>query len=1368
MGNETSQEHLPVIEQICKSGYLYKQSAHLKQTRKRWIVLVGHHLCSYKNEDMSARTEKFDLYIYDCVKLLNDITTNADHDVEQTEFQFEISCSSSKKRRIFIGKSEADVIDWFNKIKLKQNSHNVPALSHDKPKQQTVIKIPISIKHRDKYMFNERYERIIPYDKVHNYTMNSLITDALDYCHLNKAKFCLIKIERKSFINKECNQNNWRNLLGNISDYPLHDVEQKGLYLVIDYVLNYIQMPIHVECKHEQYNLTFEWTVPYYDVDNHAYAIGTLVTEINAYINSRNDPIKFVITKIKSTSFLGTEMNIDGYDWKALAANILLSYPVDDVRQKGLYLNINIDIYKHDISAMQSICTMQTSNTLCPIYAKMRYQDIFSEKSLNHLYDFEHPDDTECEYGDTCYAYQRLEQGGNTLKDRAHVIIYKHPPRGRRGIANNNDDDHEINSFCLNDDWSENKALYDPTEQDRKESECNDKDGFLKLLIREVVDNGFKSDLCLTEEHEKTNTYSLMSIVNDKLNCMRHKRMGSPLNKAEMLAILLYTGEQSNYDLCKAQRNGNYNIWIWFDYCLFNAINKLSKREYGSYKIYTGLASTKLTMKYVKIGYFKTYVSTSWVKQIALSFVDDDGMMFEINDSFRENAICCDVSWISKFGLNECEVLIARSIDAVFNSFECKVIDTQQGGLQIVSLQCYGHQRRKDAKTPVQILGLDEEHHTLEQEKQDEVEPTTSDEEEKHMVKTSQQVHVITDLCQDHHYDIHIFPWNAKHNDPMLSFGAKHNDIPIHSELLCVPTDPNKDETMALRRNKNKEFVNRFISYSVVHQCPRNDYLFFDNIDLKWDKTKSKYEHDSLMYEWENAFQNGIWDEYFEEIEKWNESVLYEYTDEEKKEFVCRKQLIIIQYAGSNTSSDNTDMQLFQLQSRIQKLIADKNEQINELINNLNTQTDNETNVMVGMRRLLDKCQCISTELQIPQTIPLFIHHFYPSCNNLPKILSRIFENSMKLFIPHQIIMLIVEFSVSFDNSMHYDVWYLQRNAKQCGNEIVKLWNDLLFDEKHYSFTENNKYNGSIDNIWIPSQYLLNNENDSLKIIRDEMRKNNMLHIYRQITWSILLQINSLNDLYDHNVQHIGFGSHWLSGGHAYFYKNFTDWDEWSNMDINGRTPYQVMMGSMMYIFGGNIFNSIYALQRIILVNEYDMNPPLFTLHNAYLCKLDERMKEIFPIIIPNLYEHFHTFLGDGSNSMLLQLYAGTMYYDPLLKCYLLELLLFDGLDALVLAFAAFVKCAFSELCQLFTAFADQDIMSNFDLKSMTEQSYGFKDVKSMAKLYNTYRKELIEKYSDKIQLRCNPLLFPVDYREDPGVYIKTEYSDYSDLEGLN
>ena len=189
----------------------------------------------------------------------------------------------------------------------------------------------------------------------------------------------------------------------------------------------------------------------------------------------------------------------------------------------------------------------------------MRYQDIFTEQYSSHLYEYDHfknefMDKTPCKFGDECYAYKRLSEGGNELKDRCHVQIYRHPPRYRKSKPSD-----DIHSFCLNDDWNENIPSYKPTQKDEKKYEYNKHDGYLKALIEEVTSNGYRDDLYLKpDDDRKSDNYAIMNIVKSKLNCMRHKQMGSPLNKAEMLSIILYTGCDSNYDLCKSQRSKDY------------------------------------------------------------------------------------------------------------------------------------------------------------------------------------------------------------------------------------------------------------------------------------------------------------------------------------------------------------------------------------------------------------------------------------------------------------------------------------------------------------------------------------------------------------------------------------------------------------------------------------------------------------------------------------------------------------------------------------------------------------------------------------------------------------------------------------------
>ena len=54
------------------------------------------------------------------------------------------------------------------------------------------------------------------------------------------------------------------------------------------------------------------------------------------------------------------------------------------------------------------------------------------------------------------------------------------------------------------------------------------------------------------------NTFRLFDTLELKMNHSRHKKMGSPLNKWLMLALLLYCNGDCNYNLCLSQRDGTY------------------------------------------------------------------------------------------------------------------------------------------------------------------------------------------------------------------------------------------------------------------------------------------------------------------------------------------------------------------------------------------------------------------------------------------------------------------------------------------------------------------------------------------------------------------------------------------------------------------------------------------------------------------------------------------------------------------------------------------------------------------------------------------------------------------------------------------
>eukprot|EP01084_Bolivina_argentea_P212330 360959_1 len=105
------------------SGYLYKQSLHLKQFRLRWIVLSGNELCSYKNaqQNLQSLTEIIDLNKFEWIKALNNNNNNT----------FELISNNPKiSKRVFRTQEIEDRKKWINKIinitKIKQiNNINI-------------------------------------------------------------------------------------------------------------------------------------------------------------------------------------------------------------------------------------------------------------------------------------------------------------------------------------------------------------------------------------------------------------------------------------------------------------------------------------------------------------------------------------------------------------------------------------------------------------------------------------------------------------------------------------------------------------------------------------------------------------------------------------------------------------------------------------------------------------------------------------------------------------------------------------------------------------------------------------------------------------------------------------------------------------------------------------------------------------------------------------------------------------------------------------------------------------------------------------------------------------------------------------------
>ena len=323
----------------------------------------------------------------------------------------------------------------------------------------------------------------------------------------------------------------------------------------------------------------------------------------------------------------------------------------------------------------------------------MKYYNINIGK--RNVYEFEYNEKSACKHGMECEAFIRLESGGNRLDDRCHIKLYPHPPRTDRQIRMTED----VAKVIINTHHEQNRDIC---------AQYIGHNSALGALLSEVIVNGYKNDLFLsntTEEEYKNDQYTIMKIGDQKMNHPRHKALGSPLTRAQMLALILYTGCGCNYDLCKSHRSGDYEKWKWFDACLYKAIEALNDKETGSYKLYTGLSNVKLPVQKLKRCYFPTYVSTRWVKDVAITFINDGGMIIEIDENSMRQLNCCDVSWISKFS-DECEILVARSIfhktcsrfynnPSIFpghvtekcsNSFNLSIQD-EKNGIQILTLQ---------------------------------------------------------------------------------------------------------------------------------------------------------------------------------------------------------------------------------------------------------------------------------------------------------------------------------------------------------------------------------------------------------------------------------------------------------------------------------------------------------------------------------------------------------------------------------------------------------------------------------------------------------------------------------------------------------
>eukprot|EP01084_Bolivina_argentea_P092275 166035_1 len=238
-----------------------------------------------------------------------------------------------------------------------------------------------------------------------------------------------------------------------------------------------IKIPINIECKRNvDYQNQFQLSIPYYSDYN--YSINRIIEDIIQYIQRKFQHIKFTPIEIKSDSFIGQKIIYNDYDWNNCFVQVT-DYPKQHIIQNGIHLLIDVAVYKHNVINLDKpkCPNMKNYHDLCPIYGKVRYQDLFEEEYLFHLNEYKHfnneyNDKPKCKFGEECYSYKRVVNDGcNELKDRTHITLYRHPPRLYRHPPRSRKikSSEEINSFHLNDIWIDNTPLYRPNDDEKKE-----------------------------------------------------------------------------------------------------------------------------------------------------------------------------------------------------------------------------------------------------------------------------------------------------------------------------------------------------------------------------------------------------------------------------------------------------------------------------------------------------------------------------------------------------------------------------------------------------------------------------------------------------------------------------------------------------------------------------------------------------------------------------------------------------------------------------------------------------------------------------------------------------------------------------------
>eukprot|EP01084_Bolivina_argentea_P174217 301776_1 len=140
----------------------------------------------------------------------------------------------------------------------------------------------------------------------------------------------------------------------------------------------------------------------------------------------------------------------------------------EELERIGITFLVKIQ-YRHKIANVDITCKYLTRihrkdrNVMdCPVYRAMIIDNIYTEYNFDHLCNFVHfrnayQEQASCHGNYNCESFIRFQNKSNSLSDRCHNKLYRHPPRRNRQIQM-----AENCAFVINENANDNKNSYQP------------------------------------------------------------------------------------------------------------------------------------------------------------------------------------------------------------------------------------------------------------------------------------------------------------------------------------------------------------------------------------------------------------------------------------------------------------------------------------------------------------------------------------------------------------------------------------------------------------------------------------------------------------------------------------------------------------------------------------------------------------------------------------------------------------------------------------------------------------------------------------------------------------------------------------------